>query len=153
MKCNCEIIVSLDCWKNNWTVVFERVIDVYVFKHWSNGTQFWYATLCQNCNCRYSNNIKTMSAIVRDELVKPIDRTVWHVEHVLKFPNSRHLRYHGHDMSWIHYYGTYLCLGTCLSLLLYIGYILYNGTVNIFVKIRCMNNLKRWISNLKRKLD
>ncbi|EGI68648.1 hypothetical protein G5I_02676 [Acromyrmex echinatior] len=52
-----------------------------------------------------------MSAIVQDELVKPIDRAAWHVEHVLKFPNSRHLRYHGHDMSWIHYYATYLCLG------------------------------------------
>lgn len=146
----CEIIVNLDRWRNNWAS--ERVI--YIFKYWSNRImRFWYATLWQNCNCRYLNNIKTMSAIVRDELVKPIDRTVWHVEHVLKFPNSRHLRYHGHDMSWIHYYVTYLCLGTCLFLLLYLGYILYNETINIFIKIRYVNNLKRWINNLKRKLD
>ncbi|XP_071554216.1 UDP-glucosyltransferase 2-like isoform X2 [Temnothorax nylanderi] len=104
-------------------------------------------------NKTYLNNIKTMSAIVRDELVKPIDRAVWHVEHVLKFPNSRHLQYHGHDMSWIHYYATYLCLATCLTLLLYISYILYNRTVNAIAKIRCVSNIKRWISNLKRKLD
>ncbi|XP_077256986.1 UDP-glucosyltransferase 2 [Temnothorax americanus] len=104
-------------------------------------------------NKTYLNNIKTMSAIVRDELVKPIDRAVWHVEHVLKFPNSRHLRYRGHDMSWIHYYETYLCLATCLTLLLYMSYILYNRTVNAFAKIRCVSNIKRWISNLKRKLD
>lgn len=94
-----------------------------------------------------------MSAIVRDELVKPIDRAVWHVEHVLKFPNSRHLRYHGHDMSWIRYYATYLCLGIYLALLLYISYILCNRIVNVVVKIRCMSNIKQRISNLKRKLD
>ncbi|XP_011172227.1 UDP-glucosyltransferase 2 [Solenopsis invicta] len=102
-------------------------------------------------NKAYSNNIKTMSAIVRDELVKPIDRAVWHVEHVLKFPNSKHLRYHGHDMPWIHYYAAYLCIGICFALLLYISYVLCNGTVDAFIKIR--NNLKRWINNLKRKLD
>ncbi|KAG5308492.1 UDB14 glucuronosyltransferase, partial [Acromyrmex insinuator] len=94
-----------------------------------------------------------MSAIVQDELVKPIDRAAWHVEHVLKFPNSRHLRYHGHDMSWIHYYVTYLCLGTGFILLLYIYYILYDKIVSPFVKMTCFSNLKQWINNLKRKLD
>ncbi|KYM94534.1 UDP-glucuronosyltransferase 2B15 [Cyphomyrmex costatus] len=102
-------------------------------------------------NKTYLNNIKTMSAIVQDELMKPIDRAVWHVEHVLKFPNSRHLRYHGQDMSWIHYYATYLYLGTDFALLLYISYILYNKIVSPFVTYA--SNLKRWISNLKRKLD
>ena len=94
-----------------------------------------------------------MSAIVQDELVKPIDRAAWHVEHVLKFPNSRHLRYHGHDMSWIHYYATYLCLGIGFVLLLYIYYILYNKIISPFVKMTCLSNLKQWINNLKRKLD
>jgi len=108
--------------------------------------------VCQNCNYRYLNNIETMSAIVRDELVKPIDRAVWHVEHVLKFPNSRHLRYHGHDMPWLHYYATYLCLGIGLALLLYISHILHN-IIGAIVKIRCVSNIKRWIRNLKRKID
>lgn len=108
---------------------------------------------CQNCNYRYLNNIKTMSEIVRDELVKPIDKTVWHVEHVIKFPNSRHLQYHGHYISWIDYYAAYLYLGICFALLLYISYILYNRIIKTFVKIRYVSNLKQWISNLKRKLD
>lgn len=47
-----------------------------------------------------------MSEIVKDEPVKPMDRAVWNVEHVIKFSKSKHLRYHGHDVSFIDYYGT-----------------------------------------------
>ncbi|KAG7201169.1 hypothetical protein KM043_003960 [Ampulex compressa] len=61
-------------------------------------------------NRTYFHNIKAMSEIVKDELIKPMDRAVWNVEHVLKFPKSRHLRYHGRDISSIDYYGTILLL-------------------------------------------
>jgi len=134
-------LVSCNLWENYR----------YLFKYWLNWIRFQH--VCQNCNYRYLNNIKTMSAIVQDELVKPIDRAVWHVEHVLKFPNSRHLRYHGHDMPWLHYYATYLCLGIGLALLLYISHILYNIIIGAIVKIRYVSNIKRWIRNLKRKID
>ncbi|KAL0100773.1 hypothetical protein PUN28_019272 [Cardiocondyla obscurior] len=103
-------------------------------------------------NKTYTSNVKIMSAIVRDELVKPMDKAVWHVEHVLKFPNSRHLRYHGHDMSWIHYYATYLYLIACPVLLLYASYTFYNG-ITVFINIRRGSNLKRWVSNPGQKLD
>lgn len=85
-----------------------------------------------------------MSAIIKDELIKPMERAVWNVEHVLKFPNSRHLRYRRHDMSWIDYYAIYLYLSGGFSLLLYIGYRLKN--IGIFIK-------SRWINDLKRKFD
>lgn len=87
-----------------------------------------------------------MSAIVKDELIKPMEIAVWNVEHVLKFPNSRHLRYHGRDMSWIDYYAAYLYLSGGLALLLYIGYILNMKNIGIFIK-------SKWINVLKRKLD
>ncbi|KAL6427438.1 hypothetical protein ACFW04_008757 [Cataglyphis niger] len=97
-------------------------------------------------NKTYLNNIKTMSAIVKDELIKPMERAVWNVEHVLKFPNSRHLRYHGRDMSWIDYYAPYLYLSGGLALLLYIGYILNMKNFGTFIK-------SKWTNVLKRKLD
>lgn len=47
-----------------------------------------------------------MSEIVKDELIKPMDRAIWNVEHVIKFSKSKHLRYYGHDISLIDYYAT-----------------------------------------------
>lgn len=57
-------------------------------------------------NHSYHENIRRMSSIVRDELVKPMDRAVWNIEHVIKFRNSSHLRYHGHRISFLDYYST-----------------------------------------------
>ncbi|XP_078052059.1 UDP-glucosyltransferase 2 [Augochlora pura] len=67
-------------------------------------------------NKTYYNNIKIMSEIVKDELVKPLDRAVWSIEHVIKFPNWGHMRYHGHDISLVDYYGTIMFLITLVIL-------------------------------------
>ncbi|CAK9801141.1 UDP-glucosyltransferase 2 [Anthophora plagiata] len=82
-------------------------------------------------NKTYYNNIKTMSEIVKDELVKPMDRAVWNVEHVIKFSNSRHMRYHGHDMSFIDYYGTMVILVLPLIFVLLCSYLIFNHFVTI----------------------
>lgn len=87
-----------------------------------------------------------MSEIVQDELIKPMERAVWNVEHVLKFRNSRHLRYHGRDMSWIDYYAIYLYLSGGFTLLLYIGYISNIKNIATFIK-------NKWINHLKPKFD
>ncbi|XP_012278070.1 UDP-glucuronosyltransferase 1-10 [Orussus abietinus] len=55
-------------------------------------------------NPKYSKNIKQLGDILKDEPVKPLNRALWHVEHVLKFPNARHLRYHGRDISWLEHH-------------------------------------------------
>ncbi|XP_076178802.1 UDP-glucosyltransferase 2 isoform X2 [Ptiloglossa arizonensis] len=78
-------------------------------------------------NKTYYNNIKLMSEIVKDELVKPMDRAVWNVEHVIKFSKSRHLRYHGHDISSFDYWGTIVVLVTPLAFLLSYCYRLPNN--------------------------
>lgn len=74
-------------------------------------------------NKTYYNNIRTMSEIVKDEPVKPMDRAVWNVEHVIKFSKSKHLRYHGHDVSFIDYYGTIAILTAPLVLLAWCCYL------------------------------
>ncbi|XP_053984925.1 UDP-glucosyltransferase 2-like [Hylaeus volcanicus] len=83
-------------------------------------------------NKTYYNNIKAMSEIVKDELVKPMDRAIWNVEHVIKFSKSRHLRYHGRDISFVDYYGTIVVLILPLILLIWACY-------------RIVRNLKRSI--------
>ncbi|KAL2724038.1 UDP-glucosyltransferase 2-like isoform X1 [Vespula squamosa] len=72
-------------------------------------------------NKTYSHNIKLISAILKDELVRPMERAIWNIEHVLKFPNSKHLRYHAQDMSWIDYYSTILLILLILTILIFIG--------------------------------
>lgn len=99
---------------------------------------------------RYRRNIETMSAIVRDELVKPIERAVWSVEHVLKFPNSRHLRYRGRDMSWIDYCATYPCLAVYLIVLPYFIQVMCIKATGAFILL-CRRS--KWINDLKRKFD
>ncbi|KAK2577108.1 hypothetical protein KPH14_006275 [Odynerus spinipes] len=73
-------------------------------------------------NKTYLQNIKVMSAILKDELVSPMKRAVWNVEHVLKFPNSKHLRYHARDMAWLDYYSTILLLLLIFLISMYICY-------------------------------
>ena len=94
-------------------------------------------------NKTYYNNIKLMSEIVKDELVKPMDRAVWNVEHVIKFPKSKHFRYHGHDINVIDYYGTIACLVAPLILLFWYCYRVLNNfketvrrRVGVYVKDR-----------------
>lgn len=70
---------------------------------------------------RYSHNIKLISAILKDELVRPMEKAIWNIEHVLKFPNSKHLRYHARDMSWIDYYSTILLIFLSIAILIFIG--------------------------------
>ncbi|KAI4501572.1 hypothetical protein M0802_003449 [Mischocyttarus mexicanus] len=72
-------------------------------------------------NKTYLDNIKLISAILKDELIRPMEKAIWNVEHVLKFPNSKHLRYHGRDMSWIDYYSTILLILLILMILIFIS--------------------------------
>ncbi|KZC12840.1 UDP-glucuronosyltransferase 1-8, partial [Dufourea novaeangliae] len=71
-------------------------------------------------NKTYYNNIKVMSEIVKDELVKPMDRAIWNIEHVIKFSNWGHLRYHGHNISLLDYYETFVIVIMAIILFLWI---------------------------------
>ncbi|XP_003703820.2 UDP-glucosyltransferase 2 [Megachile rotundata] len=82
-------------------------------------------------NKTYYNNIKIMSEIIKDEMVKPMNRAVWNVEHVIKFSKWKHLRYHGHDISLIDYYGTFVVLVSPLIMLSCCVYLVLNNLKNI----------------------
>ncbi|XP_043282586.1 UDP-glucosyltransferase 2-like [Venturia canescens] len=61
-------------------------------------------------NEKYRRNMKRMSDITKDELVKPMDRAVWSVEHVVKFQDSKHFQYHGRDITYLQYYSPFIVL-------------------------------------------
>ncbi|XP_058797199.1 UDP-glucosyltransferase 2-like [Phymastichus coffea] len=96
----------------------------------------------------YSRNIQQMSAILKDEPIKPMDKAIWNVEHVLKFPGAQHLRYHGKDISFVEYHGTVIVLFfiiiiivlTCIfSLYCVSATILKRYTHGLYNKIKKMN--------------
>ncbi|XP_043469337.1 UDP-glycosyltransferase UGT5-like isoform X2 [Leptopilina heterotoma] len=57
-------------------------------------------------NPQYVTNIKKMSAMIKDELIKPIEKTVWNIEHLMKFPKAPYFCYRGRNITWLEYYGT-----------------------------------------------
>ncbi|XP_033220022.1 UDP-glucuronosyltransferase 2B33-like [Belonocnema kinseyi] len=69
-------------------------------------------------NPMYRNNIKEMSAMIKDEQIKPIDKAVWNIEHLLKFPKAPHFRYHGRDITSLEYYGTIITIVTFPALII-----------------------------------
>ena len=42
--------------------------------------------------------------MIKDEKIKPIDKAVWNIQHLLKFPKAPHFRYHGRDITSLEYY-------------------------------------------------
>lgn len=101
--------------------------------------------------CRYYNNIKVMSEIIKDELVKPLDRAVWNVEHVIKFSKSKHLRYQGRDISLLDYYGTTIVLALPFILILWcINFILNNAEITKqYFSINLMRDRIKYFSRPK----
>lgn len=104
-------------------------------------------------NKTYYYNIKAMSEIIRDELIKPMDRAIWNVEHVIKFSKSKHFRYYGHDIPLIDYYGTIVILSLSLILIIRCCYLIINvfrfkyfsikyirDRIKFFVKSKYSNN-------------
>ncbi|KAI5633119.1 UDP-glucoronosyl and UDP-glucosyl transferase domain-containing protein [Phthorimaea operculella] len=54
-------------------------------------------------NKRYRNNIKKLSAVMRDEPMSGLQRAVWWTEHVLRHGGARHLRAPAANISWAQY--------------------------------------------------
>lgn len=99
-------------------------------------------------NTTYLQNIKVMSAILKDELVSPMKKAIWNVEHVLRFPNSKHLRYHGRDISWIDYYSTIPVFLLISSTLIYVSY-----ACLVFLGKMAWTYLRPYVNAYKRKAE
>lgn len=54
-------------------------------------------------NKSYLNRAREISAVFNDNLVHPMDETVFWIEHVAKFRGAKHLKSHAANMNWFHY--------------------------------------------------
>lgn len=52
-------------------------------------------------NRNYTENIKTLSKIFRDQKESPMDRAIWWIEWILRNPKPKHLKSIGHDFNSI----------------------------------------------------
>ncbi|XP_014228381.1 UDP-glucuronosyltransferase 1-7-like [Trichogramma pretiosum] len=84
---------------------------------------------------KYSRNIQKMGNILKDEIINPLHKAVWNIEHILKFSPSNHLRYHGHDISNIEYLATYCFIFSIvlfgISLLVWILVYIFRSLLHI----------------------
>lgn len=94
-----------------------------------------------------------MSEIVKDEMVKPMDKAVWNVEHVIKFSKWGHLHYHGHDISLRHYYGTMAMLILPVILILLCGVLVFIHFKTIMERISILYATNRFNAAAKPKSE
>lgn len=52
----------------------------------------------------YSENMKTLSRLHKDQPMKPLDLAVFWIEYVIRHKGAPHLRSHSHKMSWFVYH-------------------------------------------------
>ena len=92
------------------------------------------------CNFRYYNNIKEMADVLKDEQVKPLDKAIWNIEHLLKFPKSKHMQYHGREMSNFEYWSTFIFIIAAFSFVtVFIFFILLSASK--VIRGRFQNNI------------
>lgn len=53
---------------------------------------------------KYSNKVKEVSAIFKENVVPTMDEFVWWVEHVIKFRGAKYLKSHANKMSFFTYF-------------------------------------------------
>lgn len=56
--------------------------------------------------------------MVQDEIIRPMEKTVWNIEHLLKFPKASHFCYQGRHITWLDNYGTVIII-ICISVLIF----------------------------------
>ncbi|XP_051153638.1 UDP-glycosyltransferase UGT5-like isoform X2 [Leptopilina boulardi] len=95
-------------------------------------------------NSQYVINIKEMSAMIKDEMTKPIDKVVWNIEHLLKFPKAPYFSYRAKNITWLEYYGTIIIIiFITLSLLTVTSFVSVKICRHVFAKKLLKNMFKK----------
>ena len=73
----------------------------------------------------YTENARKFGNLLTDQINKPLDRAVWHIEHLIRHPGMiEHIRPPVHDLAWYQYFMLDV-LAFLLSLLLLFLFIIY----------------------------
>jgi glucuronosyltransferase len=73
----------------------------------------------------YATNAHKFGSLLKDQINKPIDRTIWHIEHLIRNPNLiEHMRPPVHDLTWYQYFmlDVMAFLGSLIVLVIFILY-------------------------------
>ncbi|XP_010882041.2 UDP-glucuronosyltransferase 2A1 [Esox lucius] len=68
----------------------------------------------------YTENIQRLSALHRDQPMKPLDKAVFWIEFVMRHKGARHLRTESYKMSWVVYHSVDV-IGTLLACVLLVA--------------------------------
>ena len=73
----------------------------------------------------YTENARKFGSLLTDQINKPLDRAVWHIEHLIRYPGMiDYVRPPVHDLAW-YQYAMLDVLAFLLSLVLLLLYFLY----------------------------
>lgn len=97
-------------------------------------------------DCRYTNNVKRRSRIIRDQVVKPMDLAVFWTEYVIRNRGASELKSPGVYLNWYQ-----MRMIDIIILLVVIDVILFLIFYYIFSHILCC--IFRKIKNRKSKYD
>ncbi|XP_040822605.1 UDP-glucuronosyltransferase 2B16-like isoform X1 [Ochotona curzoniae] len=70
----------------------------------------------------YKENIMKLSRIHHDQPMKPLDRAVFWIEHVMRHKGAKHLRVAAHDLTWYQYHSLDVIgfLLACVAIIIYL---------------------------------
>ena len=81
----------------------------------------------------YRENANRFGGLLKDQMTKPLDRAVWHIEHLIRNPNIiEHMRAPVHDLAWYQYFMLDV-LFFLLSMLVMLGFLVYKLLALCFV--------------------
>jgi glucuronosyltransferase len=73
----------------------------------------------------YTENARKFGSLLTDQIYKPLDRAVWHIEHLIRYPGMiEYIRPPVHDLAW-YQYAMLDVLAFLFSLLLLFLFLLY----------------------------
>ncbi|KAK9870192.1 hypothetical protein WA026_006276 [Henosepilachna vigintioctopunctata] len=92
----------------------------------------------------YRENAKKRSALIKGQLIKPMDNAAFWIEHIIKYGSGSHLRNDGMDLSWCQLYmvDIYIFYTVLLSLISFITFKSMKMSYRFIRRIGSKNHLK-----------
>ncbi|KAK9870194.1 hypothetical protein WA026_006278 [Henosepilachna vigintioctopunctata] len=86
-------------------------------------------------NPRYRENAKKRSALIKGQLIKPMDNAAFWIEHIIKYGSGSHLRNDGMDLSWYQLYMVDIYIFYTM-IICFISFIIYKSMKVLYKYIR-----------------
>lgn len=84
--------------------------------------------------CRYRNAALRKSAILQDQLTKPLNRAIYWIEYVIRHKGAHHLKSSSLDLTWYQYY--LLDLMGFVLIIIIAMVLLLKSSKNLFKKLK-----------------